>query len=74
MDPGPTFPGGLPQPPPPAPSPQTDSILASLLPACRVILGALRPFPDAHRAVLQALNTLNFPGSLTGPEPVPLSP
>ena len=70
---GPTFPGGpVPQPPPPPVQPPPT--LASLLPLSRVILGALRPFPDAYRAVLAALDGLKFPGPLTVPEPIPLSP
>ena len=75
---GPTYPGGPvqePPPPPPPPVAPANATLANLLPVARVILGALRPFPDAYRAVLAALKTLDGAGaSLTGPEPVPLSP
>ena len=71
---GPTYPGGpVPEPPPP-PVPRANATLANLLPVSRVILGALRPFPDAYRAVLAALAALKFPGTLTGPEPISLSP
>ena len=55
---GPTFPGGpLPEPPPPRVQPT--ATLASLLPLSRVILAAIRPFPDAYRAVLAALDGLH---------------
>ena len=67
---GPTFPGGpVPAPPPPpVPPPAT---LASLLPLSRVILGALRPIPDAYRAVLAALDGLKLPSPLVAADPSP---
>ena len=61
---GPTEPGGpLPQPPPP---PTPVNPFASFLPVARVILDAIRAFPDAYRAVYQALDPL-LP--LGGPPP-----
>ena len=71
---GPTYPGGpVPQPPPPPVEP-ANATLANLLPVARVILGALRPFPDAYRAVLAALDALKFPGPLADPSPPSYAP
>ena len=71
---GPTYPGGpVPEPPPPPPPPQTQqATLAKLLPLSRVILAALRPFPDAYRAVLAALDGLKLP--LADPSPPDWAP
>ena len=71
---GPTYPGGpVPEPPPPPPQTQ-QATLANLLPVSRVILAALRPFPDAYRAVLTALDALKFPGPLEDPSPPDWAP